>query len=60
MKTFNNISDEAIIAEAMKAVPDYLAGIRDTGDFNVAVCVHRELSALEKLFKKSLNLDQSL
>ena len=50
---FKNKTDEQIVGHAMKAVPDYLAGIRSTGNFDVERCLRAERNALMKLFNSS-------
>ncbi len=50
-KLFRDLTDDELIEEAMKAVPDYLEKIRSTGNFDLDVCVKRELERLERLFK---------
>ena len=50
-KLFRDLTDDELIEEAMKAVPDYLEMIRSTGNFDLDVCVKRELDRIERLFK---------
>ena len=50
-KLFRDLTDEELIEEAMKAVPDYLEMIRSTGNFDLSACVGKELGRLESLFK---------
>ena len=53
MMKFKNKTTEQIVEYALKAVPDYLAGIRSTGNFDVERCLRAEQNALIKLFNTS-------
>ena len=50
-KLFRDLTDEELIEEAMKAVPDYLEMIRSTGNFDLGACLGKEFGRLESLFK---------
>lgn len=53
IKRFDEMTEEEIVGDAMRAVPDYLATIRDTGDFRLERCVGFELGRIRKLFRES-------
>ena len=50
-KIFRDLTDEELVEEAMKAVPDFLERIRSTGDFDLEDCVRRGMARVERLFK---------
>ena len=50
-KIFRDLTDEELVDEAMKAVPDFLERIRSTGDFDLEDCVRRGMARVERLFK---------
>lgn len=50
-KIFRDFTDEELVEEAMKAVPDFLERIRSTGDFDLEDCVRRGMARVERLFK---------
>lgn len=50
-KIFRDLTDEELVEEAMKAVPDFLGRIRSTGDFDLEDCVRRGMARVERLFK---------
>ena len=51
------MTEEQIIQEAMKAVPNYLASLRRTRPFDIMCCVkHWELPVIERLFRDQYNL----
>jgi hypothetical protein len=50
-KIFRDYTDEELVEEAMKAVPDFLERIRSTGDFDLEDCVRRGMARVERLFK---------
>ena len=50
-KIFKDFTDEELVEEAMKAVPDFLERIRSTGDFDLEDCVRRGMARVERLFK---------
>ena len=53
IKRFDEMTEDEIIEDAMRAVPDYLATIRDTGNFRLERCVDFELGRVRKLFRES-------
>lgn len=50
-KIFRDLTDEELVEEAMRAMPDYLEMIRATGNFDLDDCVRRGMARLERLFK---------
>ena len=50
-KNFKDMSEDEILGEALGAIPEYLACIRQTGQFDLEECVRLELGRIEKLFK---------
>ena len=53
MKTFEQMTEAEIVADALKAVPDYLATIRATGEFRLQDCMKWELDRIKRLFRAS-------
>ena len=52
MKTIlDDMTEEEILKEALKAVPEYLERIRQTGQFDLKECIRLEQGRIEKLFK---------
>lgn len=56
MEDFERISEEAVIEDALRAIPDYLERIRATGEFNIRNCVALETKRIEKFYRKSHGL----
>ena len=60
---FEEMTEEQILEEALKAVPEYLQNIRQTGKFDLDRCVDLELKRIEQIYrqnrKKPLNPRQS-
>ena len=52
MNYFNDLTEEEIIETAMKAVPDYISRIRVSGNFDLEVCVSKELDCIANLYRK--------
>ena len=50
-KLFKDLTEEEIIAEAVKAIPDYLGYIRDSGDFDMERCLRLQLKNIERLYR---------
>lgn len=50
------MTEQEIIDDALKAVPDYLASIRATGEFDLDTCVEYELRRVNTLFKAQRKL----
>ena len=55
MAYFEDMTEEEILNDAMKAVSDYLERIRQTGQFDLDRCVDLELKRVEYLFKHRRN-----
>lgn len=52
MKTIlDDMTEEEILKEALKAVPEYLERIRQTGQFDLKECLRLEQGRIEKLFR---------
>lgn len=51
MKKFSEMTEEEIVCEALKAVPEYLERIRGTGVFELKDCVRMELKRVENLYR---------
>lgn len=58
MKRFNELTEEEIILDALRAVPEYLEGIRATGVFQLDKCVALETKCIEKLYKAGIGVRQ--
>lgn len=58
MKRFNELTEEEIILDALRAVPEYLEGIRTTGVFQLDKCVALETKRIEKLYKAGIGVRQ--
>lgn len=58
MNRFNELTEEEVISEALRAVPDYLESIRTTGVFQLDKCVALETKRIEKLYKKGIDIRQ--
>ena len=54
-----DMSEEAILAEALRAVPDYRERIRGTGNFVLEDCVHVAMRRIENLFRADRGLRSS-
>ena len=50
-KLFKDLTEEEIIAEAVKAIPDFLEDIRDTGYFDLEECLRMQLRRIERLYR---------
>lgn len=53
MKDFKDLNEEEIIEEGLRAIPDYLEGIRGTGNFRLEACVAAEVERLKGLYMKA-------
>ena len=53
MKDFKDLNEEEIIGEGLRAIPDYLEGIRGTGNFRLEACVAAEVERLKGLYMKA-------
>ena len=53
MKPFEKLTDEEIIEDALRVVPDYLANIGKEGDFSMENCMRRCIERVKYLYKKS-------
>ena len=60
MKKFNGLTEEEIIRDALRAVPEYLESIRSSGVFRLEKCVEEETRRLEKLYRTGTGLRQYL
>lgn len=58
MKPYNELTEEDIIQEALRAVPEYLERIRTSGVFNLENCVKAETKRIEQLYKAGLGIRQ--
>lgn len=58
MKKFNELTEDGIIEDALRAVPEYLACIRTTGVFQLENCVTAETKRIEKLYKAGIGVRQ--
>ena len=50
MKRFNELTEDEIIEDALRAVPEYLERIRTTGVFQLENCVAAETKRIAKLY----------
>lgn len=55
MKDFDEMTEEEVLEDALSVVPEYLARIRQTGQFDLADCVALELRRIEFLFRHRRN-----
>ncbi|MBO6081802.1 MAG: hypothetical protein J6P46_02120 [Bacteroidales bacterium] len=53
MKPFEKLTDEEILEDALRAVPDYLADLGKEGDFSMERCLRRCIERVKYLYKKS-------
>ena len=53
MKPFEKLTDEEILADALRAVPDYLSDIGKDGDFSMETCMKRCIGRVKELYKRS-------
>lgn len=53
MRPFEKLTDEEILEEALRAVPDYLSDIGKEGDFSMESCMKRCIERVKYLYKKS-------
>lgn len=53
MKPFEKLTDEEILDDALRAVPDYLSDIGKNGDFSMETCVRRCIGRVKDLYKRS-------
>ena len=60
MKKFNGLTEEEIIRDALRAVPEYLESIRASGVFRLEKCVEEETRRLEKLYRTGKGIRQYL
>lgn len=51
MKRFDEMTEEEIVQNALKAIPDYLESIRETKDFSLDRCIRLEVRRVEDLYK---------
>ena len=51
MKRFSEMTEEEIVEEGLRALPDYLERIRGTGVFDLGDCVRMELKRVENLYR---------
>jgi len=58
MKRLNELTEEEIIREALRAVPEYMERIRSTGTFNLETCVYAEVKRIERLYKECMGILQ--
>lgn len=58
MKKFNELTEDEIIEDALRAVPEYLERIRTTGVFQLENCVAAETKRIEKLYKAGIGVRQ--
>lgn len=58
MKRFNELIEDEIIEDALRAVPEYLERIRTTGVFQLENCVAAETKRIEKLYKAGIGVRQ--
>ena len=58
MKKYNELTEEEIINEGLRAVPEYMERIRFSGIFKLEDCVAAEVKRIETLYKTSRGLRQ--
>lgn len=58
MRKFNELTEDEIIDEGLRAVPEYMERIRPSGVFNLENCVKAEIKRVEQLYKSSLGIRQ--
>lgn len=58
MKKFKDLTEEEIINEGLRAVPEYMERIRFSGIFKLEDCVAAEVKRIETLYKTSRGLRQ--
>ena len=58
MKRLNELTEDEIIEDALRAVPEYLERIRTTGVFQLENCVAAETKRIEKLYKAGIGVRQ--
>ena len=58
MKKFNELTEDEIIEDALRAIPEYLERIRTTGVFQLESCVAAETKRIEKLYKAGIGIRQ--
>ena len=58
MRKFNELTEDEIIDEGLRAVPEYLERIRTSGVFNLENCVKAAIKRVEQLYKSSLGIRQ--
>ena len=58
MKKFNELTEDEIIEDALRAVPEYLESIRTTGVFQLENCVAAETKRIEKLYNAGIGVRQ--
>ena len=54
MKPLSEYTEEEVIEDALRAIPDYRERIRSTGVFNLDNCVGLELRRVEQLFRSAI------
>ena len=59
MKPFNDLAQEEILQEGMKAVPEYLSDIRQTRVFSLEDCLGRCLKRVRECYQRSVETGQS-
>ena len=55
-KPFYSMTDEEVITEGMRAVRDYLEGIRSTREFKLEACVKKELQRIEVIWRHAAGI----
>ena len=53
MKPFEKLTDEEILNDALRAVPDYLSDIGKEGDFSMEICMKRCIGRIKELYRRS-------
>ena len=56
IKRIDRMTDEEILEDALRVVPEYLAGIGKDGDFCMETCIRRCIGRVKYLYKKSASM----
>lgn len=52
-KSFNELSEQEILKEVQRVVPNYLAQVRNTGAFDFTACVNFQVDELQRLYRQA-------
>ena len=52
-KGFNELSEQEILKEVQRVVPNYLAQVRNTGAFDYTACVNFQVDELQRLYRQA-------